>query len=100
MPETLRSWADGLAGGSWCGWWRMCFSTRCNCRPRESWTAPGCVLLALPSWLVLAFEGGAAVSNAHLAISVGGGLGLIMLLNTWGVVWRAQKRLIAWSRAS
>jgi uncharacterized membrane protein len=35
-----------------------------------------------------------------LAISVGGGLGLIMLLNTWGVVWRVQKRLIAWSRAS
>ena len=39
-------------------------------------------------------------SNAHLSISVGGGLGLLMLLNTWGVVWRAQKRLIAWTRAS
>jgi uncharacterized membrane protein len=23
-----------------------------------------------------------------------------MLLNTWGVVWRAQKRLIAWTRAA
>ena len=23
-----------------------------------------------------------------------------MLLNTWGVVWRVQKRLIAWARAS
>jgi len=38
--------------------------------------------------------------NAHLAISVGGGLGFIMLLNTWGVVWRVQKRLIAWARIS
>src|SRR2546429_1701583 len=35
MPETLRSWANGLAGGSWCGWWRMCASTRCNCRSEE-----------------------------------------------------------------
>ncbi|PYT58745.1 MAG: hypothetical protein DMG35_16680 [Acidobacteria bacterium] len=58
------------------------------------------VVVAAASWLVLALNGGANVSNAHLAISVGGGLGFVMLLNTWGVVWRVQKRLIAWSRAS
>jgi uncharacterized membrane protein len=52
------------------------------------------------SWLVLSLNGGANVSNAHLAISVGGGLGLIMLLNTWGVIWRVQKKLIKWGRAS
>jgi len=52
------------------------------------------------SWLVLVLNSGPNVSNPHLAISVGGGLGLIMLMNTWGVVWRVQKRLIAWSRAS
>src|SRR2546425_10656587 len=44
------------------------------------------------SWLVLVLNGGPNVSNAHLAISVGGGLGLIMLLNTWGGGWRAPKR--------
>ena len=27
-------------------------------------------------------------------------VGLVMLLNTWVVVWRVQKRLIAWTRAS
>jgi uncharacterized membrane protein len=52
------------------------------------------------SWLVLALNGGEHASNGHLAISVGGGLGLVMLLNTWGVVWRVQKRLIAWTRAA
>jgi uncharacterized membrane protein len=52
------------------------------------------------SWLVLALNGGPTVSNAHLAISVGGGLGLIMLLNTWGVIWRVQKKLIVWTRAA
>src|SRR5258707_2806107 len=58
------------------------------------------VLVTAASWLVLVLNGGPNVSNAHLAISVGGGLGLVMLLNTWGVVWRVQKRLIAWSRLS
>ena len=52
------------------------------------------------SWVVMALNGGEKVSNQHLAISVGGGLGFVMLLNTWGVVWRVQKRLIAWMRAA
>jgi len=52
------------------------------------------------SWLVLSLNAGPQTSNPHLAVSVGGGLGLVMLMNTWGVVWRVQKRLIAWSRAS
>lgn len=58
------------------------------------------IVVIAASWIVMALNGGPSVSNAHLAISVGGGLGLIMLLNTWGVVWRVQKKLIAWARAS
>src|SRR6202021_2920594 len=52
------------------------------------------------SWIILDLNSGPEVSNAHLCISVGGGLGFLMLLNTWGVVWRVQKKLIAWTRAS
>jgi uncharacterized membrane protein len=58
------------------------------------------VVVLAASWLVLVLNGGPDVSNAHLAISVGGGIGLVMLLNTWGVVWRVQKQLIAWARIS
>jgi uncharacterized membrane protein len=58
------------------------------------------IVVVAASWLAMALNGGANVSNAHLAISVGGGLGLVMLLNTWGVVWRVQKKLIKWARAS
>jgi uncharacterized membrane protein len=58
------------------------------------------LVVVVASWLVLALNGGPHSSSEHLAISVGGGLGLVMLLNTWGVVWRVQKRLIAWTRAS
>jgi len=39
-------------------------------------------------------------SNAMLAIGIGGGIGWMMLLNVWGVVWRIQKRLIAWTKAN
>ena len=58
------------------------------------------IVVIAASWLVMALNGGPNVSNPHLAISVGGGLGLVMLLNTWGVVWRVQKKLIKWARAS
>jgi uncharacterized membrane protein len=52
------------------------------------------------SFVALSLNANPQSSNAHLAISVGGGLGLLMLLNAWGIVWRVQKRLIAWTRAS
>jgi uncharacterized membrane protein len=58
------------------------------------------IVVIAASWLVLARNGGESSSNGHLAISVGGGLGLVMLFNTWGVVWRVQKRLIAWTSAA
>ncbi len=39
-------------------------------------------------------------SNRLLAIGVGGGFGWMMLLNVWGVVWRIQKRIVAWTKAN
>jgi uncharacterized membrane protein len=58
------------------------------------------IIVMAASWTVLALNAGPDSSNAHLSISVGGGIGLLLLLNVWGIVWRAQKRLIAWTRAS
>jgi uncharacterized membrane protein len=58
------------------------------------------IVVIAASWLILAWNAGPDVSNAHLCISVGGGLGLIMLMNAWGIVWRVQKRVIQWTRAS
>ncbi|HEX5705693.1 MAG TPA: urate hydroxylase PuuD [Pyrinomonadaceae bacterium] len=37
-------------------------------------------------------------SNKTLSIGIGGALGLIMLLNVWGIIWPAQKRIIAATR--
>ncbi len=57
-------------------------------------------ITVIAAWVVLGLHANPESSNRHLSIAVGGGLGLLMLLNTWGVVWRAQKRLIRWTRAS
>ena len=58
------------------------------------------IVIVAAAWDDLILNSGPQSSNSHLSISVGGGLGLLMLLNAWGIVWRAQKRLIAWTRAS
>jgi uncharacterized membrane protein len=52
------------------------------------------------SWLILRLNAAPESSNAHLSIAVGGGMGLLMLLNAWGIIWRAQKKLIRWMRAA
>jgi uncharacterized membrane protein len=36
--------------------------------------------------------------NKTISIGIGGGLGVIMLLNVWGIIWRAQKKIIAWTK--
>jgi uncharacterized membrane protein len=38
-------------------------------------------------------------SNRLLAIGVGGGMGWFMLFNVWGILWRAQKKMIRWTAA-
>jgi uncharacterized membrane protein len=37
---------------------------------------------------------GKFMGNKTLSIAVGGGLGVIMMLNVWGIIWRCQKRII------
>lgn len=58
------------------------------------------VIIVAASWIVLWLNASSYSSNAHLSIGIGGGLGFVMLLNAWGVVWRVQKRLIRWTRAA
>jgi uncharacterized membrane protein len=58
------------------------------------------VVMGIASWLVLDWISSPATGNRTLTISIGGGLGTIMLMSVWGIVWRCQKRLIAWHKAS
>jgi uncharacterized membrane protein len=52
------------------------------------------------AWGTLELMGHPEISNRSLAIGVGGGIGTMMMLNVWGLIWRVQKKLIAWTKAN
>ena len=56
------------------------------------------VVTAVAAWLFLSLNSHGWESNRLLSIGIGGGIGWVMLLNVWGVIWRIQKRLIQWTR--
>jgi uncharacterized membrane protein len=60
------------------------------------------ILVAIVSWGMLKFftaelgvGGESFASNKTLSIGVGGGYGIVMLLNVWGIIWPNNKRIIA-----
>ncbi len=56
------------------------------------------LIVIAAAWLFLSLNNHGWESNRLLAIGIGGGIGWVMLLNVWGVIWRIQKRLIQWTR--
>ena len=40
------------------------------------------------------FKNEGVANNASYAIGVGGGIGVFMMLNVWGIIWPAQKRIL------
>ncbi len=48
-------------------------------------------------WLIACLTGGEGHSSRAISIGIGGGYGLIMMLNVWGIIWRCQKRIIVWT---
>jgi len=55
------------------------------------------IIVAVAAWLFLQLNSHGWESNRLLAIGVGGGMGWMMMLNVWGVIWRAQKKIIRWT---
>src|SRR5262245_46062715 len=51
------------------------------------------VVIAL-SFLVVHHTG--LGSTRSICSGIGGGIGILMLLNVWGIIWRQQKKIIAW----
>src|SRR6266481_2070920 len=56
------------------------------------------VVVTAAAWLFLSINDQGWQSNRLLSIGIGGGIGWVMMLNVWGVIWRIQKRLIAWTK--
>jgi uncharacterized membrane protein len=112
LSADAHNFGDPALAFRWMGWWLLVWLVAFSLiypfqLPRTGiLDRPGVRAIAIAaitvsaSRVVLLLNANPQSSNAHLSISIGGGLGLVMLLNAWGVVWRAQKRLIAWTRAS
>ena len=56
------------------------------------------IVVFCAAWLFLSINDGGWQSNRLLSIGIGGGIGWVMMLNVWGVIWRIQKKLIAWTK--
>jgi uncharacterized membrane protein len=52
------------------------------------------IVVIVAGWLFVNYTPVGADDNHVLSIGVGGGFGLIMMLNVWGVIWRNNKRII------
>jgi uncharacterized membrane protein len=52
------------------------------------------VLVILAGWLFVNYTPVGQDDNHVLAIGVGGGFGLVMMLNVWGIIWRNNKKVI------
>jgi uncharacterized membrane protein len=99
------------AWGAWIGIWLACWFAafaiemaliRAGGPLGNPFVAGALVLfvMAAVSWLVVSLLAQPGVGNRTLCIAIGGGLGTILFLNVWGIAWRCQKRLIAWTRAA
>lgn len=58
------------------------------------------VVIILASWLFLRLNAHGWESNRALSTGIGGGMGFFLLLNVWGIVWRAQKKILRWMEAT
>jgi uncharacterized membrane protein len=56
------------------------------------------IIIVVACWAFLDWNNRGWESNRLLAIGLGGGMGWVMMLNVWGVIWRIQKRLIQWTK--
>ncbi len=57
------------------------------------------ILVAAAAWAVVPYMR-AGGSNRTVAIGVGGGMGIIMFMNVWMIIWPLQKKIIAATRAT
>src|SRR5438067_4537107 len=55
------------------------------------------ILITVAALIFLGLNNHGWEGNRTLCIGVGGGIGLVMLLNVWGLVWRANKKVIRWT---
>src|SRR5438445_13456334 len=55
------------------------------------------IVAAVHACLIVHLDGGPGHRSRAVSIGIGGGYGLIMMMNVWGIIWRNQKKILAWT---
>lgn len=58
------------------------------------------VVVILASWLIASIAHAWGASNRAISILIGGGIGTVMFMNVWMIIWPIQKKIIAATRAT
>lgn len=58
------------------------------------------VVVIVAGWLIASVVRSWGASNRSISIMIGGGIGTIMFMNVWMIIWPIQKKLIAAMRAT
>jgi uncharacterized membrane protein len=58
------------------------------------------IVVIIASWLIASVARSWGASNRAISIMIGGGIGTIMFMNVWMIIWPLQKKIIAATRAT
>jgi len=58
------------------------------------------IVVAVGAWAVTAVVRGWGASNRATTIMIGGGIGTVMFMNVWMIIWPLQKKILAATRAT
>jgi uncharacterized membrane protein len=86
----------------WTAVWAVLFVLTCVVKINKGPVLAVLVALVvlLGCYCFLALNNHGWESNHTLATGLGGGMGWVMMLNVWGVIWRFQKKIIGWTKAN
>jgi uncharacterized membrane protein len=98
-PDAERAGTSGLSTIGlfwliWIGAWAILFAVIKKAPSGYVLGAITSVVVIAGAWLFLNFTPVGQDDNHVLSIGVGGGFGIIMLFNVWGIIWPNQKKII------
>ncbi len=91
------------SAGAVIGWWLLIWIVAWGLQYAAILKMPGkgavfavivAILVIAAAWIFLKTCDSEWASNRLISIGIGGGLGFFMMLNVWGIIWRANKKII------
>ncbi len=95
--ENASPWGTiGLFLIVWIVAWAIEYAVIMMATPKNGWVLAviNAIIVSAASWIFVHFVTVGRDDNHVLAIGVGGGMGLFMMLNVWGIIWRNNKAVI------